>query len=782
MLKRFDGWLILVVLLSLLAVLPLAKNAGLPNGSDVLYHTYRVGEMARSWENGMPFPRWAEGLYYGYGSPLWNFYASFTYYTTTIFVRYVGMSALDALRLFQALCFVLMGTGMYLYTKQQAGKLAGVLAAAAYLFAPYIIYTEPYARGVYPEIYALSLFPWILWRLSGVLRVPSGANIALASVFVYLLAVAHNLMAVTLTIVVLCWLGWNVVAVFLADRPNWRHNLRPYLLVLVCLMLGLGLSGYFWIPVILESGTVNLQNLTGVSLLDYRNFFVSLGALLQPMPLNDLGAINGLRNVSVLGVVQWIGGLTGFLAVLWAIREAWRKGERDHPLLRNGVFFGIVAIVMIAFVTPATGFIWDSVRGLQFLQFPWRLLGPIAFLLAYMVGMNALWIAKLPRMTGGIVGGALLAMIVVFSIPALTVAEWSNTQVDTSIGAYHQSEVAGLQRGTTFTDEYRPRTVYTLPDEVPSLLADYANGGTVNKANVPVGVTATPTLYSPSWLEWLVVTPTDFQMEVYTFYWEGWRAAIDDKPVDITPSLEHGLITFPVPAGSHTVRVYLGSTSSRLGGNILSTISLTILLAIVAIRINVYKRYNPDLPDVAPVPLPIVGVFAAGALALALLNPIGVFYRNSLPSTSPASVTVEYNVGEGVKVIGYDLNGTTFKAGDTVRLVVYWYPTEEATVNYSSFVHIGTLGLPPLAQRDKMHPADRVMKQWWKPTGYLYDEYEIKLPETMPSGEYDVMVGLYTCELMPENACGNGYRPIITDAQGNELGDVLPLASINVEG
>lgn len=780
MLKRLDGWLLLVILLALLAMLPLARNPGLPNGSDVLYHTYRVGEMARSWENGNPFPRWAEGLYFGYGSPLWNFYASSSYYLTTTFERYLGLSSLDALRLFLALSYLLLGSGMYLFTKQHAGKLAGVLAAAAYLYAPYILYTEPYARGVYPELYALALFPWVLWRLGGVLRVPSGVNIAFASVLVYLLAVAHNLMAITLTIVLLAWLIWNATATFLADRPRWRHSLRPYLLALVCVMLGLGLSGYFWISVILESNTVNLQNLTGVALLDYHNFFVPLGALLQPMPLNDLGAINGLRNVSVLGVVQWVGALSGLAAVLWSIRGAWRAGRRDDVLLRTAVFFALTALVMLFFVVPSSAVVWDNVRGLQFLQFPWRLLGPIAFLLAFLVGMNALWIARLPRVTGSIVGGGLLAILVMSSIPALTVPEWTNRTVDTSIAAYHQSEVAGLQRGTTFTDEYRPRTVYTVPDEVPSLLADYADGGIVNKANVPSDVRAAPTIYSPGWLEWLVVTPRDFQMEVYTFYWDGWRAAIDNTAVDITPSAEHGLITFPVPAGSHTVRVFLGTTPPRLGGNILSTISLGLLLALVAVRITRIGRYNPDPGDVAPSSLGIVGLFAAGAVAVALINPQGVFYLNSPIGTSPATYAVNYQVGDEARVIGYDLNATRFQAGDTVRLGVYWLPTRDATVNYSSFVHIGSVGQPPLAQRDKLHPADRVMTQWWTPTGYLYDEYEIVLPATMPTGEADIIVGLYTCETRPAGQCGSGDRPQVTDAAGRVLGDVVPLAEIQV--
>lgn len=780
--KRFDGWLMVVIGLAVLAALPLAANPGLPNGSDVLYHTYRVGEMARSWEHGMPFPRWAEGLYYGYGSPLWHFYASLTYYITTVFVRYLNMSALDALRCLLVLMFMGMGSGMYMFVRHQASRAAGLLASAAYLYAPYILFTEPYARGTYPEMLAFTLFPWVMWRFGGLLRVPSGVNVALASVSLYLLAVSHNLMAITLTALLIGWLIWHLGARLLAAPSQWRATARPFVFAAACVLLGLGLSGYFWVPAILEADTVNLQNLTGVALLDYHNFFVSLGALLRPMPLNDLGAINGLRNVTVLGVPQWVGALSGLAAVALFIWRALRQGQRDDGLLRQGIFFALAALVFIFFITPASSFIWDAVRGIQFLQFPWRLLGPAAFCLAFLVGMNALWLEALPSRLGGALAGGMVVVLLLAGAPGLTVPEWRNRTVDTSIAAYHQSEVAGLQRGTTFTDEYRPRTVYTLPAEVPSLLADYADGAPVNKANVPDGVTATPTFYSPVWLEWQVVAPVDFQMEVYTFFWDGWRAVVNEQSVPITPSAEHGLITLPVPAGTHIVRVYLATTPARLAGNLLSMLSLAILLAIVAIRIHNQARFpwasvalqrQPSLAAAA-------GVIAVG-VAFVLANPRDVLYRATPLGSAPASVPVDYTLSNGVRVLGYDISGTRFRPGDVVNVVVYWFPLEQAAVNYSSFVHIGAVGQPPLAQQDKLHPAGRAMREWWKPEGYLYDEYSVVLPPDMPPGEYTIIVGMYTCEMRPPGACGNGDRPTVTRADGTVLGDVLPLVTIRVE-
>ena len=111
--SRLDKGLLAVLLLTCFATIPLLSNVGLPNGSDVLYHTYRVGEMQRSWEHGVFFPSWAEGLYFGYGSPLFHFYASLTYYLTSIITIVFGASALDALRIVLMLSFFGCGCGMW---------------------------------------------------------------------------------------------------------------------------------------------------------------------------------------------------------------------------------------------------------------------------------------------------------------------------------------------------------------------------------------------------------------------------------------------------------------------------------------------------------------------------------------------------------------------------------------------------------------------------------------------------------------------------------------------
>jgi hypothetical protein len=824
--SRLDFGLLMVLALCLFTLIPLAANPGLPNGTDVLYHVYRAAEMDRAWAHGVLLPQWAEGLYYGYGSPLFHYYASLTYYLTSLITRLFGFDAVNSLRMVIALCMFGGGAGMYWFMKARAesqvqlGTLAGVLAAVCYVYSPYLLYTEPYARGDYPELLAFALFPWVMGCFERLLEHGRARNMLLSALGIMLLILAHNLMALVLSALLVTWLAWEVVWEIVAGKLRERepkgvqgkrsshnsptttqlpsgiaknpeqHRYIPHLLAFAAFALGVGLAAYFWLPVILEHNEVKLENLTAVALLDYRNFFLSPGELLAFTPRADGGAIDGLLHQLNFGVAQWALALVGLLGVVgtrYLVSVSSQLRSSVTPLFRQTLFFALFALMLIILMLP-TG-IWDGIAVLRFLQFPWRLLGPAAFCLAVLAGMNAVWIEQLPgRWAGAIIAG-MVALPVALALPLLYVPEWVHRTVDTSIAAYQQSEVLGLQRGTTFTNEYLPRHVDVLADSTNWLLDEYAvhyapgGDGMVDKANrarIPADATVELLDHHPQEDRWRVVAQTPFVMEVLTHDFAGWRAEIDGQPVEITPSNPHGFINFPVPAGEHTIRVVLGSTPPRDLG-----VALTILSALglagAMIYVGRYKmqqtRYSVSLQPAWRWGM-IAGVIVSLALAILLLRE-GIAWVKSPPGKAlVAQHQVTYHLGDKLELIGYDLNGDSFHPGGRVDLAVYWYARDRLPYNYQSFVHISTGG-PPLAQADLQNPAGRPTTTWTS-DGYIRDEYPITLPETMPPGDYKLLIGLYTCETLPAGQCGNGDRLPVSDAQGKALGDAALLQSITV--
>src|SRR5688572_17542636 len=118
--RYVDFGLLAALLLSLFTVWPLLQQPGLPNGTDTLYHIHRVAEMDRAWTHGVLMPRWAETFYFGYGSPVFHYYASMTYYVTSTLMRLFALNAVDSLRALTVLSMLLAGGGMYLFMRDNA--------------------------------------------------------------------------------------------------------------------------------------------------------------------------------------------------------------------------------------------------------------------------------------------------------------------------------------------------------------------------------------------------------------------------------------------------------------------------------------------------------------------------------------------------------------------------------------------------------------------------------------------------------------------------------------
>ena len=769
--------LLLTLALCALALWPLLARPGLPNGDDVLYHVYRAAEMDRSWNHGVIFPRWAESFYTGYGSPVFHYYAGSTYILTSLLSRVFAWDAVNSTRALIALAMLLGSAGMYGFMRPLAGRWGGMLAALAYTYSPYILYTEPYSRGAYPEMRAFALFPPLMALYGRLLRGGGRWTLAATALLGALLICTHNLMSLALTALLAGWLVWSALPALVARR--WS-DVRPYGWALLALALGVGVAAGFWLPVMLEGNAVRLGNLTGmagVAELDYRRFFVPLAHLLAAAPRVDVSVLNGLEHQLNLGQPQIglaLAGLVGLLVL-------WRK--LPTALRVSALFFAPAALVMIVLMTPAANAIWGAISPLTFLQFPWRFLGPVAFCLAVLVGLNGLWLERLRPLAGWGLACAGSAALVWAAAPLLVVVEWKYATVDTSVAAYQQAEVQGLQRGTTFSNEYLPRAVSVEPDPTPRLLAEYAAGYPVNRAHLetlPPDTTVTMLEHNPQHDRWQVSAPADFTLEVLTFDFPGWTAAVDGVTVPITASQPHGLITFPVTAGDHVVTLDLLSTPPRDLGLLLTALSAVALVGAVWGRTSP-RRAVLDFPSPSQwrgdKRGEVLCLLIPFGLAL-LLREGGVWVQSPPDAALLAQTPVQFALGDHIRLIGYDLNGTSFRPGERVELRVYWTTDGSIPHGYSSFVHISTGG-PPLAQADKLNPAS-LPTVTWTAGGSIHDDYTIDLPADMPAGEYQVFIGLYTCETRPAGDCGNGDRLSVTDAAGAPVGDAVPLTRITI--
>ena len=203
---------VLVVALALLAVAPALAAPGIVAtraGGDSPFLLQRVFEMAVALRGGHFPARWMPDAAHGLGYPFWNYYAPLAYGVAGT-VAVLGGGVIGAVKLTQALCFVLAALGAYRLARSAWGTAAaGVVAAAAYTFAPYHL-LNVYVRGdALAELAAYAVAPWLLVAIDGAILRPSARSVARLALVTALLPLAHNVSALLFAPLVVAFTVWR---------------------------------------------------------------------------------------------------------------------------------------------------------------------------------------------------------------------------------------------------------------------------------------------------------------------------------------------------------------------------------------------------------------------------------------------------------------------------------------------------------------------------------------------------------------------------------------------
>ncbi|MDT8307485.1 MAG: hypothetical protein RRC07_16250, partial [Anaerolineae bacterium] len=164
-LRWFSSGVAGVLAMVALALWPFLSRPGLPRFTDAELHVYRLAELARLVGAGELYPRWAPNFYFGYGYPIFNYYAPLSYYAGLPVALLPWWDAVAAVRAVFITATIMGALAIYAFTRTHWGGAAGQVAAAAFIFAPYVLYVDPHARGDLAEALALGLFPVALWAV-----------------------------------------------------------------------------------------------------------------------------------------------------------------------------------------------------------------------------------------------------------------------------------------------------------------------------------------------------------------------------------------------------------------------------------------------------------------------------------------------------------------------------------------------------------------------------------------------------------------------------------------
>ena len=345
--------LFIVLFLSFWAIKPLFIQGFFPIHDDV--QVARVFEMGKMLASGVFPVRWVPDLGYGYGYPIFNFYAPLAYYVGGVFML-LGFDALLATKIMMGLGVLLSGIFMYFLARKFFGELGGVVSGMFYVYVPYHA-LDIYVRGDVAEFWAYAFIP--LMALGFYKRSILTGSIGFAGIIL-----SHNLTSLMVTPFLLIAILLNCYIV-----PKGKKLSILYHSSLI-LFLGLAVSAFYWIPALLEMKHTNVMSQIGGGA-NFRDHFVCL----QQLWTSHWG-FGGSAKSCIDGMSFMIGKLHIFSAFLSISILIYLKLKRKY--FNNIYYLSIFAIlgflISIFLMLDISKFLWEVIPVMAFFQYPWRFL------------------------------------------------------------------------------------------------------------------------------------------------------------------------------------------------------------------------------------------------------------------------------------------------------------------------------------------------------------------------------------------------------------------------
>ncbi|KKS90251.1 MAG: hypothetical protein UY16_C0001G0014 [Candidatus Gottesmanbacteria bacterium GW2011_GWA2_47_9] len=526
---------ILLIVIHSLFLLPLLPP-GVPHTHDNEVNIARTAAYYQAFVDGHVPPRWAGNLNYGYGIPVLVFFYPLPGYIGS-FLHMIGFSFQNAYKIILATAFVGAPVTFFLWSSLRWKPSVAFIISILYGLAPYH-FLNMYVRGDIGELAGYAIAPLVFWAVEKYLHKPSLTTILTGSIFYGLLVLAHNVVSLLFSPIILGYALWK-----------YHQNHKSFALVFFMLALGLGMSAFFWMPSLFELRYTNSTFFFGSI---YREHFPSLIKLVYAAwgfgP--DVNKVGGLS--------PQLGPLLTLLTVLGMV-SAWRT----HKVKNLHAFWTIVFFVSLFLVLPISAPIWQQLSLLKKFPFPWRFVGVTTFAGVLLAGFF------FEKIKSRYVIFIFTLLAIVLSVTMARVQGYLNVP-----DSYYQNYPA--------TTDYHgaTSTIWT---------AGFASSFPKQPIEIISG-TATISDYTRTTTRHAFTVHAQSQTTVLdnTFYYIGWKTSIDGKnvPIEFQDPNHRGLITFIVPPGEHSVTVAFTETKVRMLANAISLLFLGFVIVLFGMSLR----------------------------------------------------------------------------------------------------------------------------------------------------------------------------------------------------
>ncbi|WP_019499846.1 hypothetical protein [Pseudanabaena sp. PCC 6802] len=615
-----------IAIVALLAIAPMLLR-NYPIGHSTKFNLSWAFQYQQQFLGGQFYPRWLESSNFGFGNATFAFYPPICMVMTLPF-RVLGFNLLGSLIASMWLAAVILGLGLYLYSRRFFPVWLSVVVSGLGMMSPYLA-VDMYHRAAIAEVWGIVFIPWVLWATQRALDLPERRYPLLALIISYgLMALSH---LPTLVIFTIVWVFYPWV---MSDRTSPSASLGVN--VRRCYsgaILAFGCTAFFLLPVLLDQSFVYIEFVTEDPEYRPQNRLIVDGVLSLHPKFSDHWFD------PVLLPVWWSAIAAIALASGWWLYRVWRDRDRItesitstsnqsdpaiDPILEAGFRFWLPSsILAILMMTDVLGWLYPlSHLLLERIQFSWRWFAitvvTVPLLCGYLLYKLQIAIAKgnwQPKLKQV----AIVTVIALLSILQFRITNQLANRAWYDGAFLNKFEAAIMQKrfpiepntdgsSQPFFDWHRLYADGVALGDVPEYRTDISRSFPIPPPrNQPLVSVASGSVADVQILQWgygfrrfAVNAPATAELLLRMLYYPAWFVQIDGKfvPLEVT---QMGQLKVTVPAGKHLVEVsYLGTLSDWIGSGI-TVIALVITaigwrrnFAFLALPKQVSRSFIPE--------------------------------------------------------------------------------------------------------------------------------------------------------------------------------------------
>lgn len=578
---QHSWWLVILALLTIFCA-----SYGLFYHQQMFYshdylHAARIAEMARGLLEGQFPVIWSGNFAFGYGMPLFEFYAPLPYFVGAL-LFFLGFNLIICTKLLFFMSNLGTFTGVYYWAREFYSRPLSLLAAAFATLASYRA-VDIFARGALSEIWAIMALAWLFAGVSKIiLGKRYGWRISVFSGVV--LALSHNLTALMAVPILAFYLILLTAQVFFTQgKGKVAKQLRQrWLLLFSAGLVCFALSAFYLLPALGEKNLVQIDNYILSDYFDYHLHFVYLRQFFQDNFAHGgsgWGPNDGLS--FFLGYAQWWSLALGCLLIIYQLIGKLSTRRYQWHSIPTFLFlvFSLPLFLSLYFATHKSLWWWQVTADyFAYIQFPWRFLGLGLLLIALAAPLA--W-SSLKESWHYLIMGVFLSLLIFTSANPFLLSSKE-----------HYAPLAFIRTGNYFkpaeiftngVGHYRGDSDY-IQATLSGVLVDYLPAKFANAWQPPTQAVLN---LESSQYEVLVDKmhqrlyqinlPTPQWVELAIADYSYWVAELDAQVVPTTTS-DQGNIQVYLPAGSHRLGIYLRPTLLRFLATGISLLTCLLLL------------------------------------------------------------------------------------------------------------------------------------------------------------------------------------------------------------